>query len=264
VILIGEKLNSSIPSTLKMLQERDDAAIIRLMKAQEEAGADYLDLNAALMGADELSALMRLVELALEYTACGIALDSPNAQVLLAASERVKNRPLIFNSVTAVERIDEILPAAAAKRAGVIALPMLSRMPDGAAERVEIAEELIWRLIGAGIREEDIYIDAIIESLSAGDEKPRAALEAMRQIRAAHPKVHLTGGLSNVSFGLPSRALLAATYLSMAIACGLDSAILDVMSPTVKASLMAAMALYGEDEYAMDFIRYAREANRKA
>ena len=263
MILIGEKLNSSIPSTLKMLQERDDAAIVRLMKAQEDAGADYLDLNAALMGGEELNALSRLVELALEHTSCGIVLDSPNARVLLDAAEVVKSRPLIFNSVTATERIDEILPAAAAKSAGIIALPMKSRMPEDAAERADIAEELIERLTGAGIREQDIHIDVIIESLSAGDEKPRAALDAMRLIRAAHPKVHLTGGISNVSFGLPSRALLAGTYLSMAIACGLDSAILDVTSPAVKASLMAALALGGEDEFSMNFIRYARESKKK-
>ena len=262
MLIIGEKLNSSIPSTLKMLKERDDQAIIRLMKAQEDAGADFLDLNAALLGEEELPMLKHLVELALTNTHCGIALDSPNAKVLLSAAEAVKGRPLIFNSVTACERIDEILPAAASLHAGVVALPMKKRMPEDARERAEIAEELIARLTGAGVREEDIFIDCIVEALSAGDERPRAALDAIRMIRTAHPKVHLTGGISNVSFGLPGRAQVAATFLAMAIAEGLDSAILDITSPAIKSSLMAALALNGEDEFCMDYIRFTREAQK--
>lgn len=263
MIVIGEKLNSSIPSTLKMLKDGDDGAIIRLMKAQEDAGTDYLDLNAALLGADESRTLRHLTELALEHTNCGIVLDSPNAQVLLDAADAVRGRNLIFNSVTANERIDEVLPAAAEMKAGIIALPMRRRMPKDAAERVEIAEELIARLAAAGVPEEKMFIDCIVEALSAGDEKPRAALEAIRMIRASHPKVHVTGGISNVSFGLPGRVQVAATFLSMAIASGLDSAILDITSPVVKTSMMAALALYGEDEFSMDFIRYMREAKEK-
>ncbi len=260
MVIIGEKLNSSIPSTLKKLKERDDQAVIRLMKAQQDAGADFLDLNAALLGEEELPMLTHLVELALEHTGCGIALDSPNAKVLLSAAEAVKGRPLIFNSVTACERIDEVLPAAAEMKAGIVALPMKKRMPEGARERADIAEELIARLTYAGVREEDIYIDCIVEALSAGDEKSRDALDAIRMIRSAHPLVHLTGGISNVSFGLPGRTQVAATFLAMAIAEGLDSAILDITSPAIKATLMAALALNGEDEFCMDYIRFSREA----
>ena len=263
MIVIGEKLNSSIPSTLKMLQEKDDTAIIRLMKAQEDAGADFLDLNAALLGADELPMLKHLAALAQEYTDCGVVLDSPNVPALLGAAEAVHGRALIFNSVTANERIDEILPAAVSLHAGVLALPMKKRMPEGAWERIEITEELIGRLTDAGIPEGDVYIDCLVEALSAGDDKPRAALEAIRCIRAAHPLVHLTGGISNVSFGLPGRAQVTATFLAMAVAEGLDSPIVDITSPAVKASLRAAMALSGEDEFCMDYIRSMREAQKK-
>jgi 5-methyltetrahydrofolate--homocysteine methyltransferase len=183
--------------------------------------------------------------------------------VLLGAAEAVKGRALIFNSVTACERIDEVLPAAASMRAGVVALPMMLRMPEDAQERIEIAEGLIGRMTTAGVREEDIYIDCIVEALSAGDEKPRAALDAIHGIRAAHPRVHLTGGISNVSFGLPGRAQVTATFLAMAISKGLDSPILDITSPVVKASLRAAMALNGEDEFCMDYIRFMRETQKK-
>ena len=145
--IIGEKLNSSIPSTLKMLKEWDDGAIVGLMKAQEDAGADFLDLNAALLGADELPMLRHLVALALEHTECGIVLDSPNAQVLLGAAEAVKGRALIFNSVTACERIDEVLPVAALMRAGVVALPMMRRMPEDARSKLQ---ETLERIINEG------------------------------------------------------------------------------------------------------------------
>ena len=263
MIKIGEKLNSSIPSALKMMRDGDDSAIIRLMRAQEDAGADYLDLNAALMGADELNMLRHLAELAIAHTECGIVLDSPNAQVLLDAADAAKGRKLIFNSVTAVERIDEVLPAAAELKAGVIALPMRHRMPEDAAERASVAEELIARMTAAGIPEDNQYIDCIVEALSAGDDKPRAALDAIRLIKTAHPSVHVTGGISNVSFGLPGRQQLAATFLAMAVAQGLDSAILDITSAPIRAALMAALALNGEDEFSMDYIRYMRGLQKK-
>ena len=264
MIKIGEKLNSSIPSALKMMQDGDNNAMIRLMRAQEDAGADYLDLNAALMGADELDMLRHLAELALTHTDCGIVLDSPSAEVLLRAADAVKGRKLIFNSVTAVERINEVLPAAAEMKAGVIALPMRHRMPADAKERAAVAEELIERMTAEGIPEDDQYIDCIVEALSAADEKPRAALDAIRLIKAAHPGVHVTGGISNVSFGLPGRQQLAATFLTMAVAQGLDSAILDVTSAPNQTALITSLALNGEDEFSMDYIRFMREAQKKS
>ncbi len=264
MIIIGEKLNSSIPSTLKILKEGNDGAVVRLMKAQEEAGADYLDLNAALLGEEELPVLRRLVALAIEHTGCGIVLDSPNPRVLIGAAEAAGDRPLIFNSVTASERIDEVLPVAAGMRAGIIALPMRYRMPEDAAERAAIAEELIARITGAGVTENNLYIDCIVEALSAGDEKPREALHAMRLIKTAHPAVHVTGGISNVSFGLPGRAQVTAAFLAMAVAQGLDSAILDVTNPPIRTALLAALALRGEDEFSMDYIRHMRALQKKA
>ncbi len=262
MIKIGEKLNSSIPSALKMMRDGDDPAIIRLMKAQEDAGADYLDLNAALMGGEELITLKHLAELVIHHTSCGIVLDSPNAGVMLQAADAAKGRKLIFNSVTAVERIDAILPTAAELNAGVIALPMRQRMPEDAQKRAEVAEELISRMTDAGIPEENQFIDCIVEALSAGDDKPRAALDAIRLIKHRHPGVHVTGGISNVSFGLPGRQQLAAAFLAMAIAQGLDSAILDVTSAPIQTALMAALALNGEDEFSMDYIRFMRESQK--
>jgi 5-methyltetrahydrofolate--homocysteine methyltransferase len=257
MILIGETLNSSAPAILKIMTEGDDGEIVRLMKAQEAAGADYLDLNAA-MCPDEGEALRRLTALAVRHTRCGIALDSADPEALIGAARAAGNRPLIFNSVTADERIDAVLPVAAGMGAGIIALPMRGRAPGNAAERATIASEMIGRIIGAGVAADSLYIDCIVEPLSVGDAGPWEALRALRLIKEAHPSVRVTGGISNVSYGLPGRPQVNAAFLAMAIAQELDSAILDVTDPVIQGALLAALALRGEDEYSLNYIRHAR------
>lgn len=76
MIVIGEKLNSSIPSTFKAMKEGDEA-IISLIKSQEASGAKFLDINTAMFESEELSVMERVVRLALENSECGIVLDSP-------------------------------------------------------------------------------------------------------------------------------------------------------------------------------------------
>lgn len=239
--------------------KKDLDGLKRLIERQAEAGADYLDLNAALMGEAELEWLCRLAEMTVSLSDVGVMLDSPSAAVLKEASKSVTDRPLILNSVTAAERIDELLPVLVSRRMGVVALPMGQRMPKDAQERLEAATGLIERLTAAGVREEDIFIDALVEALSADDQGPAQVLRAIRMIRDKHPKVHVTAGLSNVSFGLPGRAGLNATFLAMAIAAGLDSAILDVNSESITDALIGAEALIGADEYSMEYIRHMRK-----
>ncbi len=257
MILIGEKLNSSIPSTFKAMKEGDDA-IISLIKAQESMGATYLDINTAMFEDEELEVMKRVVKLALENSSCGIVLDSPDPSVISEASELCSGRELILNSVTVDERIDELAPIAAKLGCGVIVLPMNSDgIPESAEERLECAKAAIEKLTVAGVDEESIYVDAICETLATLDTNAKTALETIRLVKE-NTKAKTTCGLSNVSFGLPKRAFINAAFVSIAVYNGLDSAIADPMSEELRRAIFASSAVSGLDEYCMEYIGFIR------
>ena len=257
MILIGEKLNSSIPSTLKAMRESDEA-IIALIKAQENAGAAYLDINTAMFEEEESAMMQKIVKLALENSSCGIVLDSPDPKVIEAASELCTGRDLILNSVTADERIDELAPVAAKLGCGVIVLPMDSDgIPETAEGRLECAKKAIEKLTAAGVAEENIYVDAICETLATLDTNAKTSLETIRLVKE-NTGAKTTCGLSNVSFGLPKRAFINAAFVSIAIWNGLDSAIADATNEEFRRAIFSANAVSGLDEYCMEYIGFIR------
>ena len=258
MILIGEKLNSSIPKTLEAFQARDEAAVDRLITRQAQAGAHYLDINTALCGEAELDTLLWVMKLVLSDSACGLMLDSPNPQVLAAALGEAGDRPVILNSVTLSQRLEELAPLAAETGAGVVALPILGGTPETAQERVDLAARLLDALHGFGVQDSQIYLDILVESLGLAPEHAPVTLETLTLCKAAFPRVKTICGLSNISFGLPRRQLINTAFLASAITRGLDSAILDVTTEAIRDTCMAASAISGEDEYAMDYIRYIR------
>ncbi len=259
MILIGEKLVSSIPRTLAAMQARNFAALDRMIERQIEAGARYLDVNTALLGEDELPMMLELIARIGAHEGVGVMIDSPSAKVLGAALKANAGMDIIVNSVTVTERIDELLPLIAGTSVGVVGMPVAERMPQNARERVENAERLIARLTEAGIPLEKIYIDCVVETLATDDGNPMKSIETIRELRARYGDVHLIAGLSNISYGLPNRAALNAAFLAMAVGAGLDSAILDVTSAQMRLAIAATRAVAGEDEYSMDYIALCRE-----
>lgn len=260
MIIIGEKLNSSIPSTLKAMKESDEA-IIALIKAQEAAGAKFLDINTAMFEADELSVMEKIVKLAIENSECGIVLDSPDPEVIKAASRLCSGRELILNSVTSDERIDELAPLAGELGCGVIVLPMnVDGIPETAEGRLECAKAAIEKLKAAGVDEENIYVDAICETLATLDTNAKTSLDTIRLIKE-NTNAKTTCGLSNVSFGLPKRSFINAAFASIAIWNGLDSAIADAANEDLRRAIYSAEAVSGKDEYCMEYIGFIRGEN---
>lgn len=259
MIILGEKLNSSIPSALELFCSNDGEKIAALCRRQEECGADYLDINTALTD-DETGMMISVIKIAQESTSCGIMLDSANPEVIAEASKCVElQRPLIFNSITLDER-HELISLAAKRGAGIVALPMDSEngIPETPEERFENAKKLIELLETGGVARDKIFIDVIIETLAVNGEAAMCAVNTARMIRAAYPEVHLTCGLSNIAFGLPKRININ-TAMIPALACaGLDSAILDITSEKTRAAVIAARVLNGTDEYCMNYINEYR------
>jgi len=255
MLIVGERLNSTAKSVAAAIASRDLEYVQTQARAQVEAGAHYLDLNAAAGMEREAEDLVWLVEAVQDCVEVPLCIDSPNPQAL-AAGLAACRRPAMVNSTTAEsERAALVIPLAAKHRAKLVALTMDDAgMPTTAEQRLALAERLVAMAAGAGIPVEDVYIDPLVRPVASEPGQGAALLEGMRAIRQQIPGVHLICGLSNISFGLPSRKLLNRTFLAMAAAMGLDAAILDPLDPRLMATVAAAEALLGCDEYCVAYL----------
>lgn len=261
--IIGEKLNSSIPSSLPVMENRDDDKLMEIISNQAAAGAEYLDVNAALC-TDELATMEYICNMILEKTDCGIALDSPDASVLVKALSFSKGRKTMINSVTLTERYDEIVPLAAKMinegyDISLIALPIDDMIPATVEERRENIDRMISKLKSDGIPDDRIYIDLITEGVATDDKAAERFFDSLSYTVSKYPEVNTTCGLSNVSFGLPKRQKINTSFVSIAIYLGLTSAIIDPTSEDMKFAIRAAELLSGRDEYCMNYISLFRE-----
>ncbi len=263
MLIISEKLNSSIPSVLEAFQQKNEAFLIDLIKKQEQSGATYIDINTALLQDKELETMCSAIELVKAHSNLNIMIDSPNVVVILEAAEQAKGRKIIINSVTLTDRINELIPFLQQNPdIAVVGLPIpKGGIPKTAEERIACAGELIQKLTDNGISEDRIYLDVIVEALAVGDENGKVTLETIRLMKEKYPHVKTTGGFSNISFGLPKRMILNTAFLAMAMYQGLDSAIMDLAPDSMKKSYRAINALLGNDEYCMDYIDEIRGEN---
>ena len=251
MILIGEKLNSSIPKTMEAFSAHDEAAVIGLIQAQADAGAEYLDVNTAICGGEELAAMLWVVALIREHSSCGIMIDTADPAVMAQAVQAAAGTPLILNSATLTDRFDEVTALAHSSGASVVGLPIDGEMPHTLEEKCE-------KLRKAGLPDERIYADVLIETLATDGASAKNAVGAVQFMAQNYPDVRTTCGLSNISFGLPRRSLINSAFLSAAMMAGLSSAILDPVSPAMQDALAAAKVVAGQDDYCMDYITHIR------
>ncbi len=259
MILIGEKLNSSIPSTLEAFEARNEAAVLSLIQLQEKAGAAYLDVNTSLC-ANEQDALLWVAGLIRAHSKCGIMIDTADPEVMAQAVQAAQGTAFILNSATIDERFEEVTALAKKSNAALVALPIsLEGQEPGLRGRCANIDKLIGKLRQAGIPDKHIFLDVLAETLATDTESAKTAIGAIAYTAASYPQVKTTCGLSNVSFGLPRRGLINSAFLTTAVFSGLSSAILDPSSRPLRDALAAALAIAGQDDFCMDYITYLRE-----
>lgn len=261
MIIIGERINTSRKAIAPAVASRDEAFIKTEARRQLEAGAAFIDVNCGTMVDEEPEFLEWLVQTAQEATdGAPCSLDSPNPRALERALAAHRGKPII-NSITAEkERLEAILPLVRDHQTGIIALAMNDDgMPETAEERFAIAAGLVERLTGVGIPIEDIYLDPLVRPVSTGVHYGRVVFETVQRIHREFSGIHTVCGLSNISFGLPARKIVNHTFLVMAMAAGLDSAILDPLDKRLMSLVYAAELLLEKDDYAMNYITAFRE-----
>lgn len=257
MLMIGELINCTRKKAGEAAQKRDEEFFRDLARKQANAGAHMLDVNGDLQGqeAELLTWLVELVQGAVDIPLC---LDSADPKALINALPLCKQRPMI-NSLSDEPAHWDMLPALKEHRPKVIALCTSESVPPtGVEDRVAIASRLIDRLTAEGFVLDDIYVDPCVLPVAAGPHG-KNLLAAVTRIVAAYPGVHISAGVSNVSFGLPLRKLLNESFLLLLMAHGLDAAIVDPCDQQLMANVMAAEALLGRDAHCRSYLHAYRE-----
>lgn len=261
MIIIGEKINSTLKAVRPAMESYDVAAIQDLAKRQYEAGASFIDVNAGMFHNDEPERLEWLVNTVQQVVNIPLSIDSPNPLAIERALKANKIPKPIINSITdEKERYNAILPLILQYKTGIVALCMDDTgMPETVNDRVVIAERLINKLSKEGVQLGDIYIDPMIRPVGTGSHYGTVAIETIRKVKAEFPEVHITCGLSNISYGIPGRKLMNQAFLIAAMAAGMDGAILDPMDKKLMSFIYAGEALLGIDDYCINYITKFKE-----
>ncbi len=259
-VMIGERIN---PTGRKLLAEEmkngDFSRVETDALAQVAAGAHMLDVNAGIPLADEPALLARAVQLVQSITDVPLSIDSSIIEALEAGLGVYQGKALV-NSVTGEDEVMErVLPLVARHGAAVVAISNdetgISEDPD---VRFAVAKRIVERAADHGIPAADVVVDPLVMPIGAMGTAGRQAFALIRRLRE-ELGVNTTCGASNVSFGLPNRHVVTGTFLSMAIASGMTSAIMNPMHAEVKSAVMAADVLMGTDRDCAAWIRENRD-----
>lgn len=254
VKICGERLNPTGKKKLKeALVAGDYEYLIDEAVAQQEAGADILDLNVGVPKIDEAEVMATACRKIQEYVDLPLQIDSSNKDAIERGVRYYNGIPLI-NSVNGEEAVmSRVFPIAKKYGAVVLGLTMDERgVPPTAKERFEIAKRIISRAESYGIPRHKIMIDTLVVTASAEQRLVKETVEALSLVRTLGVKTAL--GVSNVSFGLPNRGLLNRTFLTMAMTCGLSMPIMNPLDGEMTGAVKAFAVLSGEDENSENYI----------
>ncbi len=258
IAVIGERINPTGKKKLKeALRNHDDAYVVSEAIAQQEAGADILDVNAGLPELDEPAVLRRLVGAIQAVSPLPLQIDSSDPAAIEAAVRVYCGKPII-NSVNGKEEsLAAVLPIARRYGAAVVGLTLdEGGIPDTAEGRLAIARRILDRALALGIPREDVLIDCLVLTASTNQAQVRETLRAVSMVKR-ELGLRTVLGVSNVSFGLPARETLNATFLSAAFGAGLDMPILNPLAAPYRNAVAAYRVICGQDAGAAAFIEAA-------
>ena len=246
---IGERINPTGKKRFQQaLRDRDMNFIMKCAIDQTQAGAEILDINVGLPGADEVSLMTDVVRSAQSVTDLPLQIDSTKPEVIEAGLRTAVGR-VIVNSVNAQEETCRaILPLVKKYGACVIGLALQkSGMPKDAKERIENAKTILKYTDEYGIPRSDVIIDCLALTISAQQDQAMETLHAVEYV-SGNLGVHCTLGVSNISFGLPLRKFVTVSFLTQAMYCGLDLPIINPNQLEIMDAVASFRALSGQDE----------------
>ncbi len=256
-VLIGERINpTGKPRFKEALREGDVDYVLRVGLAEEEAGAHILDVNVGLPEIDERALLSRVVTELQSVCALPLEIDTADPAAMEGALRRYNGKALINSVNGKKESMAAVFPLVK-KYGGVVVALTLDEggIPATADGRVQIALRILAEAERYGIKKKDLIFDPLAMAVSADGGAARATLESVKRLSAMG--LHTSLGVSNVSFGLPSRDTVNAAFFTAALENGLSAAILNVHSLPMMKAFYAFRALSGLDTSCADYIAFA-------
>lgn len=250
------------------------AYIHREVRRQTKAGAAFLDLNV-----DEVSPYIDVQNASMEWlvktvenvSTLPLSIDSSNTEIIKTGLNAYSGKagPPMINSV-ALERVDAIQLVIDNNAHVIVTAAGEAGMPEDAEERLKNTDEIMHHIQNVGIPLGNVYVDCLAFPISVASTYGNDYLDAVAKVRDKYgPEIHITGGVSNVSFGLPKRRLVNDAFLYLAIESGLDSGIIDPIPTSIQRVLdldtdsepvqLALEMLRGHDDFCMNFIQAFRD-----
>jgi len=264
-VIVGERINpTGRKVVLAALKEGNFDIVRKDARAQVAAGAQVLDVNAGVPGADEPALLLQVMQTVMEETDVPLCIDTANKEALAQALGAYKGKALV-NSVNGEEKsLSMVLPLVQEHGAAVIGLCMDDDgIPPTPEKRLAVADKILNRAGQLGIKPEDVVIDPLVLTMGADSKAGYVALRTVELV-VKEFGVNITMGASNVSFGIPDRPLINSTFIAMAVYAGLTCPITNPLVPEIVTSLLAADLCMGRDDYGMAWIQAYRKRQKEA
>jgi len=260
MIIVGELINASRKAIKEAIEAKNEKAIKQIAQDQSNAGANYIDVNAGVfvgLEAEYLKWLVETVQTVVEGPCC---IDSPDPKAIETALAVHKGTAMINSISLEKDRYDALLPIVAGTDLKIVALCMSDEgMPETTDDRMKIADKLVNGLLQHNVAIENIYVDPLVQPVATNKMFGVEFLNTIEQVVTTFKGIHTVCGLSNISFGLPNRPFLNQTFMSMAVAKGLDGAIINPLDQKMMANIVTANALAGNDDFCMEYLRAFRE-----
>jgi len=264
-VIIGERINpTGRKSLLAELKEGKFDIVKRDAVAQVEAGAAIIDVNAGVPGADEEPILKDMMHAVMEVTDAPLCIDTADTTALESALSIYKGKALINSVNGEEERLEAVLPLVKEYDASVIALCMDDDgIPPTAQDRFNVAAKMIERADKLGISVERLVFDPLALTMGSDHNAGMIAIDTIRMI-VAEFGANITMGASNISFGLPDRPMINATFIAMSILAGLTCPITNPLEEEVSLSIKAADMVMARDEFGMNWINAFRARSKES
>jgi len=264
-VIIGERINpTGRKALLAELKEGKYDIVKRDAIAQIEAGASIIDVNAGVPGADEEPILRDMIHAIMEVTDAPLCIDTADSKALETALSVYKGKALINSVNGEEEHLESLLPLVKEYDATVIALCMDDDgIPATAEERFKVAAKMIERAGKLGISADRLLIDPLALTMGSDHTAGMIAIDTIRLV-VQEFGVNITMGASNISFGMPNRPVINATFIAMAILAGLTCPITNPLEEEVNLAIQAADMVMGRDEFGMNWIKTFRARSKES
>lgn len=256
MLIIGEKLNSTIPQVRKAIHEKDEAFIQDLAQRQAEAGADLLDVNTAME--DEVNDMQWIVETIQQVVDTPLCIDSTNPKAIEKGLETAQGRVMINSISMEKARLEGILPLALDAKCELVALTTddngIPKTVDG---RLAIVGRLVDIMEKNSFPLENLYVDPLVLPLAVSSDNALIFYRSLTEIKQQYG-VKTISGLSNVSHSLPERRLINRYFLANCMNLGMDAAILDPLDAKIMTAITVTNMLTDNDRFARKYLQAYR------